>query len=117
MTIQKCLFNALLSRCEADINDCVARLTIYFNNSVGIGEHPQITEEMTKMLEELSSAEDRKESLLKHFSHYQNPITSNCPVTINTLPESCIDLCPESCQLECPCNTTETNNEEGNNCC
>tara|TARA_Y100000389_G_C17088144_1_gene329957 strand:+ start:240 stop:542 length:303 start_codon:yes stop_codon:yes gene_type:complete len=70
MTIQNCLFNALLSRCEADINDCVARLTIYFNNSVGIGEHPQITEEMNKMLEELSSAEDRKCALLKHFSHY-----------------------------------------------
>lgn len=92
MTIQKCLFDALLSRCDADINDCVARLTIYFNNSVGIGEHPQITEEMNKMLEELSSAEDRKAALLNHFSHYQNTGGSNCPVTST------------ACQVECPCN-------------
>lgn len=95
MTIQKCLFDALLSRCEADINDCVARLTIYFNNAVGIGEHPQITEEMNKMLEELSSAEDRKEALLNHFSHYQSVGRSNCPVTSNS--------CPESCEVNCPC--------------
>ena len=101
MTIQKCLFNALLSRCEADISDCVARLTIYFNNSVGIGEHPQITEEMTKMLEELSSAEDRKAALLTYFSHYQNAGGSNCPVTANDNEENCC------------CDTSESNS----NCC
>ena len=79
MTIQKCLFDALLSKCDADIKDSVARLHIYFNNSVGIGEHPQITEEMTKMLEELSSAEDRKSALLNHFSHLNEPEKSKCP--------------------------------------
>tara|TARA_Y100001980_G_C14552490_1_gene336767 strand:+ start:2340 stop:2609 length:270 start_codon:yes stop_codon:yes gene_type:complete len=88
MTIQKCLFNALSSRCDAEINDCVARLTIYFNNSVGIGEHPQITNEMDKMLEELSSAEDKKESLLRHFSHYQKTDGSNCPVKAKDPPPS-----------------------------
>ena len=109
MTIQKCLFNALLSRCEADINDCVARLTIYFNNAVGIGEHPQITEEMTKMLDELSSAEDRKNALLNHFSHYQNTEGSNCPVTERSF--------PESCEVNCPCDPNNTNDCEMNNCC
>ena len=101
MTIQKCLFDALLSRCEADINDCVARLTIYFNNSVGIGEHPQITEEMNKMLEELSSAEDRKAALLGYFSHYQNTGGSNCPVTA------------DNSEGNCCCDTSESNS----NCC
>ena len=87
MTIQKCLFDALLTRCEADISDCVARLTIYFTNSVGIGEHPQITEEMRKMLDELSSAEDRKAALLSHFSHYQDTSSSKCPE--NSKPGGC----------------------------
>lgn len=109
MTIQKCLFDALLSRCDADILDCVARLTIYFNNPVGIGEHPQIIEEMNKMLEELSSAEDRKESLLNHFSHYQTVGRSNCPVTDKS--------CPESCQLNCPCDPNDDSNSEINKCC
>jgi len=97
MTIQKCLFDALLSRCDADITDCVARLTIYFNNSVGIGEHPQITEEMSKILDELSSAEDRKDSLLNHFSHYQDMCGSNCPVTSMV------------CEVECPCKPSQLN--------
>jgi hypothetical protein len=95
MTIQKCLFDALLSRCQADISDCVARLTIYFNNSVGIGEHPQITEEMGKMLDELSSAEDRKAALLAHFSHYQDTSSSKCPENV------CVE---NACELNCPCN-------------
>ena len=79
MTIQKCLFDALLSKCDADVKDSLARLHIYFNNSVGIGEHPQITEEMTKMLDDLSSAEDRKNALLNHFSHLNKPQKSKCP--------------------------------------
>jgi hypothetical protein len=79
MTIQKCIYTALLSRCEADINDSLARLHIYFHNSVGIGEHPQLTEEMQKMLDELSSAEDRKESLIRHFGHLNDTTKSKCP--------------------------------------
>ena len=98
MTIQKCLFDALLSRCDADIKDSVAKLHIYFNNCVGIGEHPQITEEMTKMLDELSSAEDRKESLLKHFSHLNETEKSKYP-------------------NKSECNQNKVENNKNTNCC
>ena len=79
MTIQKCLYDALLSRYEADIKDCVAKLTVYFNHSVGIGEHPDITLEMDQMLDKLAGAHDKKNALVKHFGHYNDTQHSKCP--------------------------------------
>ena len=45
---------------------------IYFEKSVAIGEHPQHTEEMDKLLSQISSAEDNLESLKKYFNEYNN---------------------------------------------
>ena len=56
-------------RYEHAIADAKAGLKIYFENPVGIGEHPQHTEEMDKLLSQLSSAEDNKEALEKNFKN------------------------------------------------
>ena len=40
------LFRALTKKYEADIAHASATLQIYFDNPVGIGEHPQHLEEM-----------------------------------------------------------------------
>jgi hypothetical protein len=47
--------------------DSKATLQIYFENSVGIGEHPQHTEEMAKLLDKVAMAEDRASVLQRHF--------------------------------------------------
>ena len=36
-------------------------------NSIGIGEHPQHTEEMAKLLDKVAMAEDRVSVLQRHF--------------------------------------------------
>jgi hypothetical protein len=36
---------------------------VYFNNPVGIGEHPQHLEEMDKMVEKYTNAKDKSEAL------------------------------------------------------
>jgi len=69
MQLGKDLYKALLKRYEHEIADATARLKIYFENPVGIGEHPQHTEEMDKLLSQLSSAEDNKEALEKNFKN------------------------------------------------
>jgi hypothetical protein len=46
-------------------------LIIYFDNSVGIGEHPQQLEEMNKLVEAIASAEDKIKALNKHFNNTQ----------------------------------------------
>jgi uncharacterized protein (DUF342 family) len=70
MDITKGLYKALESKYTSEIADAKVRLGIYFEKSVAIGEHPQHTEEMDKLLSQISSAEDNLENLKKHFSEY-----------------------------------------------
>ena len=64
----KLLYNALKARYEAEKTSALATLDVYFTNAVGIGEHPQVVEEMAKQLELLANAEDCLESLDSNFS-------------------------------------------------
>ena len=68
--IPKALYDSLHEKAKADILDSKARLQIYFEKSVGIGEHPQHTEEMSKLLDNIAQAEDRKSILERHFEIY-----------------------------------------------
>lgn len=54
---------ALRSKYIAQIDEAVATLDIYLNNSVGIGEHSDILAEADKYVELLSSAQDKLASL------------------------------------------------------
>ena len=65
------LFRALLKKYEAEIAHATATLMIYFDNPVGIGEHPQFIEEMDKQLEKISNAEEKLVTLNKHFNNTQ----------------------------------------------
>ena len=67
MKQNKLLYNALKARYEAQKTEALATLGVYFTNAAGIGEHPQIVEEMAKQLESLANAEDCLESLKKNF--------------------------------------------------
>jgi methylaspartate ammonia-lyase len=64
------LYEALESKYLAQIAEAKATLAIYFESSVGIGEHPQHLEEMDKFVTQLTDAEDKLESLrnLKFYS-------------------------------------------------
>lgn len=57
------LYEALESKYLAQIAEAKATLAIYFESSVGIGEHPQHLEEMDKFVSQLADAEDKLESL------------------------------------------------------
>ena len=47
------------------------KMSIYFNHSVGSGEHPQHIEEMDKSISTMVDANDKLELLTKTFSHYE----------------------------------------------
>jgi len=63
------LKEALVKKYEAEIADAEARLYVYFTNSVGIGEHPQHTEEMDNLVDQLTNANDKLETI-KKFKMY-----------------------------------------------
>jgi len=56
--MKKQLNKALKSKFQAQKDEALATLEVYYNNPAGIGEHPQIVEEMAKQLEKLANAQD-----------------------------------------------------------
>lgn len=52
------LINALEARYKARKEEAVGTLSVYFNNAAGIGEHPQIIDEMDKQVEQFANADD-----------------------------------------------------------
>ena len=56
-TLQQNVLTALRSHFIAKRDRAVANLNNYLNNPAGIGEHPDIVEECTKLLQDLSDAD------------------------------------------------------------
>jgi hypothetical protein len=59
------LLEALKLKYKAEMADAKARMRVYVNNPVGIGEHPQLTEELDKMVDEYTNAHDKLETIKK----------------------------------------------------
>jgi len=59
-------YNALIKKYEAEIEECLATLKVYMNESVGIGEHSDLLTELDKYVSKLAAAEDNLESLERH---------------------------------------------------
>ena len=72
--ISDLIYRALEQEAQANINKAEATIEIYFNSPVGIGEHPQHLDEMSKLLDVISTNEDRLTILTKYFSDYNQGI-------------------------------------------
>ena len=53
------ILNALEARYEAQILEADATLKIYFESSVGIGEHSQHIDEVDKLVDKIANAEEK----------------------------------------------------------
>jgi|TARA_R100000353_G_scaffold97461_2_gene71060 hypothetical protein len=62
------LIEALCKKLEGDIAMAYANIKAYERNVVGIGEHPEIVQAIEMELEKLATAEDKLNTLKKHFS-------------------------------------------------
>ena len=72
--ISDLIYRALEQEAQANINKAEATMEIYFSSPVGIGEHPQHLDEMSKLLDVISTNEDRLTILTKYFSDYNEGI-------------------------------------------
>ena len=61
--ISQKMYEALTLKYRSEMAESEATLLIYFNNPVGIGEHPQHLEEMDKFVEKMTNAKDKLEML------------------------------------------------------
>jgi hypothetical protein len=57
------LIKSLRLKYEAEMADAIARFSVYAENPVGIGEHPQITQEMDKLVQQYTDSVDKLSAL------------------------------------------------------
>tara|TARA_B100001094_G_C17753982_1_gene587156 strand:+ start:322 stop:561 length:240 start_codon:yes stop_codon:yes gene_type:complete len=62
------LYRALEAKYQADIEEALAVVDLYFNKSVGVGEHPDVLAELDKYMGLLESSMGKLETLKKIFS-------------------------------------------------
>jgi|TARA_R110000803_G_scaffold197237_1_gene260709 hypothetical protein len=61
------LFKALETKYIAEKAEARANLEIYFQNKVGVAEHPNVVESMDAILEQYVTADEKLKSLKEEF--------------------------------------------------
>jgi|TARA_R100001377_G_C3148211_1_gene95314 hypothetical protein len=62
------LLKALVAKLKGEVAVSKANIQVYMLNSAGIGEHPGIVEAIETEVEKLANAEEKIETIQKHFS-------------------------------------------------
>ena len=75
--ISRRLFQALEAKYTSEIMDARARISIYFENPVAIGEHPQHTEEIDLLVSQLTDATDKLSTLRDNFGQEYGEFDEN----------------------------------------
>jgi hypothetical protein len=61
------LLEALCKKLEGEIEVAKANVMVYQRNSAGIGEHPDIVEAIESQVAKIAEAEDKLETIKRHF--------------------------------------------------
>ena len=61
------LLKALIAKLNGEIEVAKANVLVYQRNSAGIGEHPDIVEAIETQISKIAEAEDKIETIEKHF--------------------------------------------------
>ncbi len=69
------MIDSLKRKYEAEILEAEATLMIYLENAAGIGEHPQMLEEMDNFVEKLANASDKLQTLTEFWKYNGNQKT------------------------------------------
>ena len=61
--MKRAILDALRAKYEAEIAEADAVASIFLENSVGIGEHPQHIDEVDKQIEKIANAQEKLKEL------------------------------------------------------
>ena len=70
--MRKAFLDALHDKYTAEISDAKAKASVYLDSPVAIGEHPQFTEELDKLINIVSTAEENIKTIHKHFGEHND---------------------------------------------
>jgi len=62
-SVSDALLKAVIARCEAEIAESHAKIELYLNASVGVGEHPDVVSEILAACEAGASAQEKLDFL------------------------------------------------------
>lgn len=66
-------YRALEAKYQASIEEALATLDLYFNKSVGVGEHPDILQILDQYVQLLETNRSKLETIRNIFSNSNNP--------------------------------------------
>ena len=61
------IIDALEAKYKAEIASAKANIQVYLDNPAGIGEHPDLVSAVDEQMSKLAEAEDKLETLTKHY--------------------------------------------------
>tara|TARA_B100000214_G_scaffold262671_1_gene194152 strand:- start:584 stop:799 length:216 start_codon:yes stop_codon:yes gene_type:complete len=68
------IIDALRKKYEAEIAAAKANIDVYNRNPAGIGEHPDLVQAVDTEMVKLADAEDKLETLNKHYGNPQRDL-------------------------------------------
>ncbi len=70
--MREMFLDALYDKYTAQISDAKAKAIVYLDNPVAIGEHPQFIEELDKLINVISTAEENIKTIHKQFGEHND---------------------------------------------
>ena len=70
--MRETFLDALHDKYTAQISEAKAKASVYLDHPVAIGEHPQFTEELDKLINIVSTAEENIKTIHKHFGEHDD---------------------------------------------
>jgi len=65
--MKEAIVSALMHDASSKIELAKINIEVYLNNSVGVGDHPNITETIQEQLDIISKHKDRLNVLMEHY--------------------------------------------------
>ena len=66
-TIKVTILESLKDKLKGEIAVAKANVTVYLNNPVGIGEHPEVVQAIESQIEVIAAAQEKLDIINKHF--------------------------------------------------
>ena len=70
--MREIFLDALQDKYTAQISEAKAKAIVYLDNPVAIGEHPQFIEELDKLINVISTAEENIKTIHKQFGEHND---------------------------------------------
>ena len=70
--MSKLIIEAVMAQAKADEAKAIANLNNYLSNSVGVGEHPDVVTEVTKLIKDVAEARELQEIIIALSDNPEN---------------------------------------------